>query len=37
MQELAQATIDIIAWFLAPFAIMLCISWVCSLFNGWRQ
>lgn len=37
MQELAQTTIDIIAWFLQPFAIMLCISWVVSLFNSWRQ
>lgn len=37
MQELAQSTIDVIAWFLQPFAIMLCISWVVSLFNSWRS
>jgi len=37
MQDLAQMTIDIIAWFLQPFAIMLCLAWVVSLFNSWRQ
>lgn len=37
MQELAQATVDIIAWFLAPFAVMLGITWVVSLFNNWRS
>jgi len=33
MIELAQATIDIAAWFLAPFACTLAVSWVVSLFR----
>lgn len=33
MQELAQATIDVLAWFLAPFSIVLVVNWVVSLFR----
>lgn len=33
MEALAQATIDVLAWFLQPFAVVLVISWVVSLFR----
>lgn len=40
METLVQATIDIVAYFLAPFAVMLGVSWLVSLFafgrNGGR-
>lgn len=32
MEELVQATIDIIAWFLVPFATLLVAGWLVSLF-----
>lgn len=37
MQELAQMTVDTVAWFLQPFAFMLVVSWLVSLFNNWRS
>lgn len=37
MEELAQITIDVLAYFLAPFAIMLGISWLVSLFPRGRE
>lgn len=33
MEALAQSTIDVLAWFLQPFAVVLVISWVVSLFR----
>lgn len=33
MQELAQVTIDVCAWFLTPFAILCVLSWVISFFR----
>lgn len=33
MQELAQTTINVLAWFLQPFALVLVINWVISLFR----
>ena len=43
MNELAQVTIDVCAWFLAPFAILCAVSWavdqfvdVLALHNGHR-
>lgn len=33
MEELAQITIDVLAWFLQPFAAVLAIYWVVSLFR----
>lgn len=33
MNELAQVTIDVCAWFLAPFAILCAVSWVVSFFR----
>lgn len=30
---LTQATIDLIAWFLIPFAVMLAVEWVVGLFR----
>lgn len=33
MQDLAQATIDVMAWFLLPFALVTAVSWVVSLFR----
>lgn len=33
MELLAQATIDVMAWFLQPFAYVLVIYWVISLFR----
>lgn len=37
MLELAQATIDIAAWFLQPFAILLVLGWLVSLFAFGRD
>lgn len=37
MLELVQATIDIMAWFLQPFAIMLVLGWLVSLFAFGRD
>lgn len=31
---LAQSVVDICAWFLPSFAVMLAVSWVVSLFRG---
>lgn len=31
--QLAQAIVDVLAWFLAPFAIILAVYWVVSLFR----
>ena len=31
--SLAQSVIDICAWFLPAFAIMLAVSWLCHLFR----
>ena len=33
MQVLSQATIDVLTWFLQPFAYVLVISWAVSLFR----
>lgn len=33
MLLLAQSFVDVIAWFLVPFAFMLVISWVISFFR----
>lgn len=33
MQELAQVTIDVLAWFLQPFSVVLAVYWVVSLFR----
>lgn len=33
MEQLAQATIDVLGWFLVPFAYILVINWVISLFR----
>lgn len=33
MQELAQSTINVLAWFIQPFALMLVLSWIVSLFR----
>lgn len=33
MEQLAQLTIDVLAWFLAPFAVVLAVNWVVSLFR----
>lgn len=33
MEILAQAFIDVLAWFLVPFATILAISWVMSFFR----
>lgn len=33
MQDLVQVTIDVMAWFLAPFAVVLAVNWVVSLFR----
>ena len=32
--ELVQATIDILAWYLAPFAVVVAVSWVVSMFRN---
>lgn len=32
MEALAQATVDFLAWFLLPFAIILVVEWVIRLF-----
>lgn len=37
MEELMQVTIDVIAWLLQPFAIMLAVGWVVSLFAFGRD
>lgn len=37
MSELTQITIDILAYFLAPFAVMLGVSWLVSLFAFGRD
>lgn len=31
--QIAQAAVDIITWFLAPFAAVLAIEWAISLFR----
>lgn len=30
---LAQSFVDVLAWFLLPFAVMLAVTWVVSLFR----
>lgn len=37
MEELTQITIDIMAYFLSPFAIMLGVGWLVSLFKFGRD
>lgn len=37
MEELVQVTIDVIAWFLNPFAVMLVVGWIVSLFAFGRD
>ncbi len=37
MSELTQITIDILAYFLAPFAVMLGVGWLVSLFAFGRD
>lgn len=34
MLLLAQTFIDVLAWFLVPFAILLAVTWVVSLFRS---
>jgi len=31
--QIAQVAVDVITWFLAPFAAVLAIEWVISLFR----
>lgn len=33
MELLAQSTVDVLTWFLKPFAVILVINWVVSLFR----
>ena len=33
MVQLAQAFIDVLAWFLVPFATIVGVTWVVSLFR----
>lgn len=33
MEQLAQAFVDVLAWFLIPFATILAVTWVVSLFR----
>lgn len=33
MEQLAQAFIDVLAWFLMPFATIVGVTWVVSLFR----
>lgn len=33
MFQLAQTTLDILAWFLYPFAVCLVITWVVNMFR----
>lgn len=37
MDLLLQATIDVLAYFLAPFAVMLGVGWLVSLFAFGRD
>lgn len=37
MELLIQATIDVLAYFLGPFAIMLGVGWLVSLFAFGRD
>ena len=37
MNEIGQVTIDIMAYFMGGFVVMLVISWVVSLFPGKRD
>lgn len=37
MDIIAQATIDIMAYFMSGFAIMLVVGWVASLFSFGRD
>lgn len=30
---LAQSFVDVLAWFLVPFALIVAVSWVASLFR----
>lgn len=33
MEQLGQATIDVLAWFLQPFCLVMAVSWVVGLFR----
>jgi uncharacterized membrane protein len=33
MEDLAQITIDVLAWFIQPFAFVLIVFWVTGLFR----
>lgn len=33
MEQFAQLTIDILSWFLLPFAVILAVNWAISLFR----
>lgn len=33
MQDVTQAMIEFLAWFLAPFALFITVEWVISLFR----
>lgn len=37
MEQLTQVTIDVLAWFLGPFAVMLVVGWLVSLFSFGRD
>lgn len=37
MHEIGQITIDIMAYFMEGFAVMLVVGWVCSLFAFGRD
>lgn len=37
MQDLIQATVDVVAYFIGPFAVMLGVSWLVSLFAFGRD
>lgn len=33
MVQLAQAFVDVLAWFLLPFALVVAVNWLVSLFR----
>lgn len=37
MEDLLQVTVDVVGWLLNPFAVMLAVGWVVSLFAFGRD
>lgn len=33
MEQFAQTTVNILAWFLVPFAVVVVVDWITSLFR----